>query len=45
MALFVYTYDKSQGKFIETRHRETSYGTLSETDPDLVKLFGDFAQC
>jgi hypothetical protein len=45
MALFVYTYDKSQGKFIETCHRETSSGTLSETDPDLVKLFGDFAQC
>ncbi len=45
MAVFVYAYDKSHGTFVETSHREPRFGDLSETDPDLVRLFGDFAQC
>ncbi len=45
MAVFVYAYDKSLGKFVQTSHSEIRYGDLSETDPDLVRLFGDFAQC
>jgi hypothetical protein len=45
MARFVYRYDQSLGKFIETSHGEIRDAGPSETDPDLVRLFGDFAQC
>jgi len=45
MAVFSYAYDKSLGKFVETSHREIRDGQPSETDPDLVRLFGDFARC
>jgi hypothetical protein len=45
MAVFAYGYDKSLGKFSQISHRETRYGAPSETDPDLMRLFGDFAQC
>jgi hypothetical protein len=45
MAMFVYGYEQSLGKFIETSHGEIRDGEPSETDPNLVWLFGDFAQC
>ena len=45
MAVFVYTFDTSLGKFVETSHRDTPYGDLSDSDPNLVRLFGDLAQC
>lgn len=45
MARFSYVYDKSLGRFIENGHMESRAGGPSETDPNLVWLFGDFAQC
>lgn len=45
MAVFSYAYDKSLGKFIETSHREIRDSEPSDTDRNLVRLFGDFAQC
>jgi hypothetical protein len=45
MAVFSYAYDKSLGKFIEISRGEVRDCELSENDPDLVRLFGDFAQC
>jgi hypothetical protein len=45
MAVFSYVYDRSLGKFVEAGHRESRDGGPSETDPNLVLLFGDFAQC
>ncbi|HTX76698.1 MAG TPA: hypothetical protein VMD29_10880 [Terracidiphilus sp.] len=45
MEVFVYRYDSTLGQFIKTSEKETEYGEIPESDPDLVWLFGDFAQC
>ena len=45
MAVFTYIYDGSLGRFVEAGQREIAGGEPAESDPDLVRLFGDFAQC
>ena len=45
MALYVYSYDREQGKFVEVRHSEVNSDDLHEAGEDLSSLFGEFAQC
>lgn len=45
MAVYVYTDDSVQGKFVETSHNEVMADQLHVTGESLVSLFGDFAQC
>jgi hypothetical protein len=45
MEVDVFTYDASQGKFIETRRSEVNTDDLKVGGEDLVSLFGSFAQC
>ncbi len=45
IAVYVYTYDSSQGKFVEARRTEVKSDDLHSTGEDLIGLFGEFAQC
>ena len=42
LAAFVYRYDTSHGQFIRTRQTNTTCRGISETDPNLIRPFGDF---
>jgi hypothetical protein len=45
MAVYVYSYSPSQGKFIETRRTEVKSDDLHLNGEEIVSLFGTFAQC
>jgi hypothetical protein len=45
MAVYVYTYDSSQGRFVETRQTEVNSNDLRVSGENLTELFGEFATC
>jgi hypothetical protein len=45
MTVFIYTYDSSQGKFIETRKSEANTDSLKVLGENLIELFGEFPNC
>jgi len=45
MAMFVYTYDPSRGKFVETRNSEVNTDNLKVPGENLIQLFGEFPNC
>jgi hypothetical protein len=45
MAVFVYTYEEPEGKFVETRRTEEKSEDLHLAGEDLIGLFGAFGQC
>jgi hypothetical protein len=45
MTVFVYTYDSSQGRFVETQQTEVNTDDLKVLGESLTAIFGEFAHC